>query len=467
MYEPEKVVAQRLAKGVSQFLVKWVGYESKDNTWEPIENLAGCEDIIADFKEREKTRVAQLEAAAEATRQDKQAAAAAAAAAAAVEFAKERLKAAAARNGGETAERQSDEEDEQGGAVRTSPRLKEKKLGRRTNPFWACFDDAGAEEGKVYCKLMKEDGTLCKEVISIKAGPTGMRNHVMYKHPEEFIRLKPSEAGNEVDFAEIRKKKQGKVNAISSRHSEQIHKAHARWIVKKKRPFSICEDLEYHDIWLVAMHGSYTPPSHHLVRQHVLHLSEEGQAKLLAINTGLRAAGMKASIAGDIWSDRNVALLGMCEYYITSDWEIKELVLAATPFTERHTGVAIDEKTKEACVKAGLSHDVFSSVFMSISDNGSNMKNGWASFNRAPCCVHTAQLSVKVYLEHESIKPMRVKEHGIVAHFSHSTGIDGLGALQLSQKECGLPAHHPVKDVNTRWSSGHDQMEWFLSDEFG
>ncbi|KAL1507092.1 hypothetical protein AB1Y20_007951 [Prymnesium parvum] len=56
MYEPEKVVAQRLAKGVSQFLVKWVGYESKDNTWEPIENLAGCEDIIADFKEREKTR---------------------------------------------------------------------------------------------------------------------------------------------------------------------------------------------------------------------------------------------------------------------------------------------------------------------------------------------------------------------------------------------------------------------------
>ncbi|KAL1507093.1 hypothetical protein AB1Y20_007951 [Prymnesium parvum] len=113
MYEPEKVVAQRLAKGVSQFLVKWVGYESKDNTWEPIENLAGCEDIIADFKEREKTRVAQLEAAAEATRQDKQAAAAAAAAAAAVEFAKERLKAAAARNGGETAERQSDEEDEQ------------------------------------------------------------------------------------------------------------------------------------------------------------------------------------------------------------------------------------------------------------------------------------------------------------------------------------------------------------------
>ena len=26
---------------------------------------------------------------------------------------------------------------------------------------------------------------------------------------------------------------------------------------------------------------------------------------------------------------------------------------------------------------------------------------------------------------------------------------------------CNLPEHHPVKDNDTRWSSGHDQMEWF------
>ena len=49
-YEPEAVKATRLAKGVTQFLVKWVGYEVKDNTWEPIENLAGCEDMIVAFK---------------------------------------------------------------------------------------------------------------------------------------------------------------------------------------------------------------------------------------------------------------------------------------------------------------------------------------------------------------------------------------------------------------------------------
>ena len=59
------MIAQRIAKGgVTQFFVKWAGYEPKHNTWEPLEHLAGCEDMIADFKEREQQRVAELDVAA-------------------------------------------------------------------------------------------------------------------------------------------------------------------------------------------------------------------------------------------------------------------------------------------------------------------------------------------------------------------------------------------------------------------
>ena len=74
LYEPEKIIAQRIAKpkgGVTQYQVKWVGYDSKSNTWEPLENLAGCEDMIAEFKEREKQRLAELDAAAEQKRKEK------------------------------------------------------------------------------------------------------------------------------------------------------------------------------------------------------------------------------------------------------------------------------------------------------------------------------------------------------------------------------------------------------------
>ena len=60
LYEPEKIIAARKAKGVLQWLVKWKGFDAKDNTWEPIEHLAGCEDMIAEFNEREKTRIAHL-----------------------------------------------------------------------------------------------------------------------------------------------------------------------------------------------------------------------------------------------------------------------------------------------------------------------------------------------------------------------------------------------------------------------
>ena len=63
-YEPEKVLAERLAKGVTQYNVKWVGYETNNNTWEPIENLAGCEHMIAEYKERKRQKDTEAEAVA-------------------------------------------------------------------------------------------------------------------------------------------------------------------------------------------------------------------------------------------------------------------------------------------------------------------------------------------------------------------------------------------------------------------
>ena len=63
------------------------------------------------------------------------------------------------------------------------------------------------------------------------------------------------------------------------------------------------------------------------------------------------------------------------------------------------------------------------------------MKVGWAGFGRGPCCVHTAQLSVHVFLNHESIKPTRDKEHGTSDIGRTRRGVDGLGLGLLT--ECG------------------------------
>ena len=454
IYEPEKIIATRSAKGVTHFHVKWVGYDAKHNTWEPIENLASCEDMIAEFKEREKTRIAQLEAAAMAKHTEKQEAAAAAAAKAADDAAAARVAAQAQAATSPAAAAAAAAADDEASAA-----LKNNSGGgaKRTSPIWQAFDETGVAPGKACCKLLKVDGSICGEPISIRGGPSAMWSHTMFKHPNDYIRLKPP-----TEKLNLTIDPQTKMNALPAKHRDEIHKAHARWLCKRKRPLSLPQDPEYHDVWNVAMRGAYTPPDHKIVMSNVLLLSGEGKKKLFDVNNSLRAAGIKPAMAGDIWSDRGVSLLGLCEYYMSDEWSIEQLVLAAKPFNKvRHTGEAICEATRASCVEAGLSHDVFSSVFFPVSDNASNMISGWSGFGRGPCCVHTGQLSVHVFLDHPRIKPTRTKERGIATHFSFCTGVDGLGALTKCQRECNLPEHHPVKDNDTRWSSGHDQMEFF------
>ena len=49
-YLVEKVIEKRItAKGNIEYLIKWEGYDEKENSWEPIENL-GCEDLIQEYE---------------------------------------------------------------------------------------------------------------------------------------------------------------------------------------------------------------------------------------------------------------------------------------------------------------------------------------------------------------------------------------------------------------------------------
>ena len=45
------IIPERQEKGVPKYLVRWKGFGPEDDTWEPIEHLAGAEDYIARFVE--------------------------------------------------------------------------------------------------------------------------------------------------------------------------------------------------------------------------------------------------------------------------------------------------------------------------------------------------------------------------------------------------------------------------------
>lgn len=39
VYTAERILSKRTAGGVTQYLIKWKGYSTKENTWEPVENI--------------------------------------------------------------------------------------------------------------------------------------------------------------------------------------------------------------------------------------------------------------------------------------------------------------------------------------------------------------------------------------------------------------------------------------------
>lgn len=169
IYEPELICAQRLAKGVTQYQVKWAGYGERSNTWEPIENLAGCEDLIVEFKEREKIRQQKLDEEAAQKRAQKEAAKA--------EELKEQAEAHAQRRRAESSAETTPCKPaaEEAPAVAGGTGTRGPARGsRRTSPWWRFFSEDGAEEHHAHC-VLETPGTnrICNEKIKCKEGPTG------------------------------------------------------------------------------------------------------------------------------------------------------------------------------------------------------------------------------------------------------------------------------------------------------
>ena len=53
-YEVEAILAHRRFRGKYQYLVKWKGYDSSENTWEPENNLTHMEELLNEYKKRRK-----------------------------------------------------------------------------------------------------------------------------------------------------------------------------------------------------------------------------------------------------------------------------------------------------------------------------------------------------------------------------------------------------------------------------
>jgi hypothetical protein len=53
LWEVEAIVRARRRKGILEFLVKWLGYDDLENSWQPLENVVNAWALVRDFYRRE------------------------------------------------------------------------------------------------------------------------------------------------------------------------------------------------------------------------------------------------------------------------------------------------------------------------------------------------------------------------------------------------------------------------------
>jgi hypothetical protein len=58
-WEVEIILDERMSRGVRQYYVKWLGFPSEENTWEPEDHLQNAQEKVRDFHRRKRLAARQ------------------------------------------------------------------------------------------------------------------------------------------------------------------------------------------------------------------------------------------------------------------------------------------------------------------------------------------------------------------------------------------------------------------------
>jgi hypothetical protein len=56
LYKVEEIIGHKMIKGVRYHRIKCEGYPSSANTWEPIEFLEKCQDLVEEYHRKDECR---------------------------------------------------------------------------------------------------------------------------------------------------------------------------------------------------------------------------------------------------------------------------------------------------------------------------------------------------------------------------------------------------------------------------
>ncbi|KAK3235287.1 hypothetical protein CYMTET_54498 [Cymbomonas tetramitiformis] len=324
-YFVRDIKAQRLSNGVPQWLIGWEGFSNKDDTWEPIEHLAGHEQDISAFRNRRKDEVAAEEKEASAKKK----------------------------------RRQEEKDQSRIGHPLRFPIIivflvfgiskfdgfEEAFGGKRRSACWKHYKVQKDDTGKIVnvrCLLCPPDN----KPMPFCGNTTNLRSHLASVHKDAYCKMvvpedvgDPPKTGPDKDkdsqSSAAQRKLETMVPMVTSERRDELHKMVSLWLVRCRRPLSLPEhDQEFRDIFDFIFKGNYVPPTLKLVLHNVLLLSAEGKQRAMASLRDLLAEGILPSIGGDVWSQSGASIFGILVYWLDREFVVYEKCLAAIPLTD-------------------------------------------------------------------------------------------------------------------------------------
>ena len=349
-----------------------------------------------------------------------------------------------------------------------------------TSIIWDYFDIYVDDICKAKCK-----NTGCKALVS-RGGKTAanftttnLKNHLKRYHATDF---KKFEEANE-ERNKVKRERDEEASCSTTSNVKRVYKQLnmtsmvdrmsawkpddprrvrsdydlAEMVCLDLQPFSIVEDVGFRK-FVKGIEPRYTLPSRSRISNNLIpDVYERVKSAVMKQFHGMDYI----SLTTDIWSNSDKSLMSLTGHWINKDFTLHQTTLNASSIPGSHTGEAMHLEFNKMLSDWDLQKE---QVHVVLRDNASNAK---AAFNLAGvdhqgCFVHTIQLVVHDAIkEQRSVNDMLSISRRIAGKFSHSQLANS--NLQKIQKSQGLPEHHIIQDVPTRWNSTFYMLERIVS----
>ena len=321
---------------------------------------------------------------------------------------------------------------------------------KRSSYVWEYFQ---IENGRDVCKIvisLNGEEVECNKSYKHDGGTGNMIQHLQSKHkispPDDS---QPGEKHQLQIDQMIRK-------VIPHRASKQaeLKQVTAEWLVTDSLPFNVIHEKGYRKM-IQKFDSAFILLNNKSIKKDLAIAYQKGVLKLKEL---ISVTCETASITTDLWTARNNdGYIGVTLHWLSSNFEIYDVILAVERMEYPHTGERIKEYLNNKIEEFGLT----GKIVCAITDNEANMKKAikiWDGVERLPCSAHTLQLTVIQALK--AIKPYTKRFRKLAKFFRSSKQSQRLDQAQIEL------AQHNKTDSTEKEEVDNNDLESIEETEF-